>query len=57
MRYLRLLVAAGVLAAGPGIAGPLEDGEAAFERHDYATAMKLLRPLASDRWIHGRRMV
>jgi len=30
-------------------AGPLEDAEAASKRHDYATAMRILRPLA----IHG----
>jgi len=29
-------------------AGPLEDGNAAYERRDYATAMRILRPLANQ---------
>jgi uncharacterized protein len=33
-------------AAGAAIAGPLEDGVAAVERRDYATALRLFRPLA-----------
>ena len=32
----------------PGSAGPLEDGVRAFERGDYATALRLLRPLAEQ---------
>ena len=32
--------------AVPARAGPLEDGKAAYERKDYATALRLLRPLA-----------
>lgn len=47
MRYLRLLIATLVLAAGPVLAGPLEDGDSAFARKDYATALKLWRPLAT----------
>ena len=42
-------LAGGVLALalfGVAAAGPLEDGEAAYLRGDYATAMSLLRPLA-----------
>jgi len=40
-----LLAAALVLAAlaSPSSAGPLEDGNAAFERGDYETALRLLR--------------
>lgn len=34
------------LVLQPAMAGPLEDGQAAFERKDYATAMKFWRPLA-----------
>jgi TPR repeat protein len=30
------------------IAGPLEDGQAAYNRGDYATALKLFRPLAEQ---------
>ena len=37
-----LLIPAGV------IAGPLEDGKAAFVRHDYQTGLKLLLPLAAQ---------
>jgi hypothetical protein len=34
--------------AGPVAAGPLEDGNAAYKRRDYATAMRILRPLADQ---------
>ena len=33
---------------GSAMAGPLEDGEAAYHRGDYAEAMRLLRPLAEQ---------
>jgi uncharacterized protein len=33
---------------GSAMAGPLEDGEAAYHRGDYADAMRLLRPLAEQ---------
>jgi TPR repeat protein len=42
-------VAAIILAlsfSAPGIAGPIEDGVAAYERGDYATALQLFRPSA-----------
>jgi TPR repeat protein len=48
MSYLRPLIAALFLAAGPVLAVPLEDGEAAYSRKDYATALRLFRPLAQD---------
>ena len=32
--------------AAPVVAGPYEDGVAAYHRGDYATALRLLRPLA-----------
>jgi len=32
----------------PVAAGPLEDGRAAYDRGDYATALRLLRPLADQ---------
>ena len=35
-------------AAGSAIAGPLEDGEAAYRRGDYATAYRLELPLAEQ---------
>jgi uncharacterized protein len=34
--------------AGAAVAGPYEDGEAAFSRGDWATAMQLWRPLADQ---------
>jgi TPR repeat protein len=39
-----LILATGI--AGPAAAGPFEDGTAAFESRDYATAMRYWRPLA-----------
>ncbi len=42
---LAISLTAATLAAG-AIAGPLEDATAATERADYATAFRLLRPLA-----------
>lgn len=34
--------------AGGAVAGPLEDGNAAYQRGDYATALHLLRPLVDQ---------
>jgi TPR repeat protein len=34
--------------ATPGGAGPLEDADAAIKRRDYATAVRLIRPLAEQ---------
>jgi hypothetical protein len=34
--------------AGAAVAGPFEDGGAAYARGDYATAMRLWRPLADQ---------
>jgi uncharacterized protein len=55
---IKILVAGGVLALilfGAAMAGPLEDGQAAygrgmvaFGRHDYATALRLWQPLANQ---------
>ena len=45
------LFVGGILALalfGVAAAGPLEDGEAAYHRGDYAEAMRLLRPLAEQ---------
>jgi TPR repeat protein len=43
-----LLIAALTLSVSSGVvfAGPLEDGQAAYDRRDYATALQLWRPLA-----------
>jgi TPR repeat protein len=48
MRLLKLLLIVFVCAAGPAVAGPFEDGEAAFSKGDYATALSLFRPLAAQ---------
>lgn len=48
-RRTNILTLGGPLALalfGTSLAGPLEDGEAAFQHHDYATALQILRPLA-----------
>ena len=48
MRLLKLLLILCVCAAGPAAAGPLEDAVAAARKGDYATALRLLRPLADQ---------
>ena len=48
MRLLKLLLVLLVCAAGPAVAGPSEDGLAAYRRGDYATALRLWRPLADE---------
>ena len=45
------LVACGLLAfalIGIAAAGPLEDGQAAYQKGDYATALQIFRPLAEQ---------
>lgn len=42
-----LAAAAQLLAAADGLAGPWEDGMAAYNRGDYVPAMSLVRPLAN----------
>jgi hypothetical protein len=39
-----MLVALALALFSVAMAGPLEDGDAAFKRSDYATALALLRP-------------
>jgi hypothetical protein len=45
---LPALVAIGLVITGPVLAGPFEDAKAAYQRGDYATALRLWRPLAND---------
>jgi TPR repeat protein len=48
---ITIVLVGGLLALiliGVAIAGPLEDGEAAYRQGDYASAMRLLRPLAGQ---------
>ncbi len=47
LQYGFLALAIMALAV-PANAGPLEDGLAAYESKDYATALKLWRPLAEQ---------
>jgi uncharacterized protein len=50
MRHaLRSILITGFLPlAGAAVAGPLEDGRAAYDRQDYETALQLWRPLAEQ---------
>src|SRR5215469_12725974 len=52
---MRLMFNAAIIAiylmvslAAPVLAGPFEDGTAAYGKGDYATALRLLRPLAEE---------
>ena len=48
-RFLALALLVVALASTPqAVAGPLEDGVAAAQRGDYATALRLWRPLAEQ---------
>lgn len=44
----RLLFLAAVVLGGPALAGPFEDGKAAFERGEEAAAFAIWKPLAED---------
>lgn len=49
MRLLKLLLLVMfVCAAGPAVAGPFGDALAAYEKGDYVTAVRLVRPLADQ---------
>jgi hypothetical protein len=48
LRLLGLLLMIGMSVAMPAFAGQLEDGQEAWDREDYKTALKLLRPLAEQ---------
>ena len=51
IRTLQAAFAAWLIAAvlaGIAVAGPFEDADSAYKRADYATAMRLLRPLADQ---------
>jgi hypothetical protein len=53
LRRKGLRLRAGVIVAalalfGSAMAGPAEDGQAAYQRGDYAAAMRLWRPLAEQ---------
>lgn len=46
MRLLKMLLILLVCVAAPAVAGPYEDGKAAYDKKDFATALRLWRPLA-----------
>ena len=48
MRLLKLLLVLFVCAGGPAVAGPFEDAIAAHDKGDFATALRLFRPLAEQ---------
>jgi TPR repeat protein len=43
--------------AAPMSAGPLEDGYAAYQRGDFATAMQIMRPLADQGHVTAQNVV
>jgi TPR repeat protein len=48
---IKAFFAGGILALalfGVAMAGPLEDGQAAYQKSDYATALQIFRPLAEQ---------
>ena len=48
LKRIFLGIAVAVVLTGAAMAGPFEDGLAAFQRGDYATALRLLQPLAAQ---------
>ena len=44
--FQSVLAAAFLAMASVAVAGPFEDGQAAYDRHDYATALQVWQPLA-----------
>ncbi len=48
MRHAIIAVLLLAALAGTAVAGPFEDAVTAYERGDYATALRLLRPLAEQ---------
>ena len=48
MRHAIIAVLLLTALAGTAVAGPFEDANSAFERGDYATVLRLLRPLAEQ---------
>ena len=48
MMFGGLILAAQILGIGGAVAGPWEDGMAAYNRGDYVPAIRLFRPLAEQ---------
>jgi uncharacterized protein len=47
-RLLLMAMAALLLSIGAACSGPEEDGDAAYYRHDYATALRIFKPRAAQ---------
>ena len=50
-QWIKVFFAGGILALAlfsVATAGPLEDGQAAYQRSDYSTALQIFRPLAEQ---------
>ena len=57
---LRVALVAGLMVTallGPAVAGPLEDSFEAYQRGDYAAAMRIARPLANQGIARAQEMV
>src|SRR5271167_695781 len=50
-------LALGASIAGPATAGPWEDGQAVYERHDYATAARFWRTSAEQGDVRAQGML
>ena len=48
LKLRQAVVAMMLIFANPAVAGPLEDANAAIKRRDFATAVRLIRPLAEQ---------
>src|SRR5215469_2355607 len=48
MTRVKAVIVALALGLHAAAAGPLDDGTAAYRRNDYATALRLVRPLADQ---------
>jgi TPR repeat protein len=58
-KFVTICAGAIIAAAASGVAaaGPLDDGQAAYERGDYVSALRVLRPLAEGGDARAQYMV
>jgi hypothetical protein len=54
LRGLMITMLTLVVSNGVAFAGPLENAEAAYKRHDYGTALRLMMPLAEQGNAHAQ---
>ena len=57
LKYVIAAILLMLSLAAPVAAGPLEDGYSAYTRGDFATAMRLMRPLADQGHITAQTVV